>query len=600
MTRLAAGVFAALVVATFAAFLVAQRLKSTPSVVQRIMGARVFSPNQDSRFDRMRVSFALTKDDEIRAAVVDEDGEVVATIAEDLKCTAWRQQRVSWDGRTDDGRRAPDGRYRIRLTLERQGRVVTLRRTIRLDTTPPRPRVVDIGPEERDGPELLPRRDGAPAEIRFRAPGRRVEVEVWRTDRGPRLVRTLDPGEIADGIGTTTWDGTSPDGRRLAPGTFAVVVRSRDRAGNIGSNAPRPFRLRRGLRLPGRAGISIRYLAVQPPVLPVGGGRTVEVGVDSRGAAWNWTLRRVGSPLPSRRGRHSSGGSFRVRPPNGKSGLFLYEVRTRTRFARVPLAVDDRKDNRVLVVLPATTWQGRNPIDDDGDGLPNTLDLGGPVRLSRVFARDGMPAGMTENEGPLLAHLDRAGLRYDLTTDVALAVGRGPQLEGHRGVLLAGDAVWLTGDVRRRLRAFAAARDHTVVSLGTDSLRREVEQTQDALVRPTEPERSDLFGARLAPVRDREVDLSILEDDPALQLFAGGEGLFAGVERWEPTASIGREARALSTAVAPPDNTPVIVAVRYGQGLVIRTGIPGFATRLSSDVESQELLGRMWTLLNTG
>jgi hypothetical protein len=596
VTRLAAGVFAALVVATFAAFLVAQRLKSEPAVVQRVMGARVFSPNQDSRFDRMRISFALTEDDEVRAAVVDGNGDVVATIAEDLKCTAWRQQRVTWDGRTDDGARAPDGRYRVRLTLERGGRTVTLRRSVRLDTTPPRPHVVDVGPEAGDGPELLPRPDGAPAEIRFRAPGRRQEVEVWRTDRGPRRVRTLEPRPG----GVATWDGRNDQGRRLAPGTFAVVVRSRDRAGNIGSNAPRPFRLERGLRLPGRAGITIRYLGVQPPLLPVGAGRTAEVGVDSRGAAWNWTLRRAGAPVPSRRGRHSSGGEFRVRPPNGKSGLFLYEVRTRDRAARVPLAVDDRADNRVLVVLPATTWQGRNPVDDDGDGLPNTLDLGGPVELLRVFARDGMPQGLTENEGPLIAHLDRSGLRYDLTTDVALAVRRGPQIEGHRGVLLAGDTVWLTSDVRRRLRAFAAAPRHVVVSLGTDSLRREIEQTQTQLVRPSPPDRRDLFGMRVAPVRERTVDLSILSDDPRLQLFAGGEGLFAGVEAWEPTADVGREARALSTAVAPPDNTPVIVAARYGQGLVVRTGIPGFATRLSADVESRELLGRLWTLLRTG
>ncbi|HEV2062245.1 MAG TPA: FlgD immunoglobulin-like domain containing protein, partial [Solirubrobacteraceae bacterium] len=121
MTRLAAAVFAALVAATFAAFLVAQRLKSTPSVVQRVMGATVFSPNQDSRFDRMRMSFALTEDDDVRAAVVDADGEAVATLAEDLHCEAWQQCRVSWDGITDDGGRAPDGRYRLRLTLERQG-----------------------------------------------------------------------------------------------------------------------------------------------------------------------------------------------------------------------------------------------------------------------------------------------------------------------------------------------------------------------------------------------------------------------------------------------------------------------------------------------
>jgi hypothetical protein len=334
--------------------------------------------------------------------------------------------------------------------------------------------------------------------------------------------------------------------------------------------------------------------------VPIAAGRAEKVGVDSRGAAWNWTLRRVGSPLPSRRGRHSRGGAFRVRPPNGKSGLFLYEVHIRNRAARVPLAVDDRKDNRVLVVLPATTWQGRNPIDDDGDGLPNTLELGVPARLARVFAGDGLPKGLTESEAPLLAHLDRNGLRYDLTTDVGLAVRRGPQIEGHRGVLLAGDTLWLTSDVRRRLRAFAAGKGHTVVSLGTDSLRREVEQTQAQLVRPGPPERADLFGARLGEVRDDSpVDLTIREDDPQLQLFAGGEGLFTDIAAYEPTLEIGDEARPLSTAGATGE-PPAIVAVRYGQGLVIRPGIRGFATRLSSDVESQELMGRMWTLLSTG
>jgi hypothetical protein len=593
VTRVAAGVFAALVVATFAAFLVAQRLKNEPSVVQRVMGARVFSPNQDSRFDRMRMSFALTDDDDVRVAVVDDAGDVVATLAEDLHCTAWHQCRVSWDGITDDGEPAPDGRYRLRLTLERQGLTVTPRRSVLLDTTPPKVRVTDIGPEGGDGPELLPRRDGAPAEIRFSAPGEQVEAEVWRTDRGPRLVRRLEP----TAEGTATWDGRTADGRRLAPGTFAVVVRSRDRAGNIGSNAPRPFRIARGLRLPGRAGITIRYLGVQPPVVPIRAGDAAEVGVDSRGAAWTWALRRVAAPAPSRRGRHSSGGQFRVRPPNGKSGLFLYEVRTRRRSARVPLVVDDRKKNRVLVVLPATTWQGRNPVDDDADGLPNTLESGGPVRIDRVFARDGLPQGITESEAPLLAHLDREGLDYDLTTDVALAVRSGPQIEGHRGVLLAGDAVWLTDDVRRRLRTFATGEGHTVVSLGTNSLRRTVKQTQTQLTDPTLAARTDLFGARLGAIQEGPVDVSIRTDDERLQLFAGGEGLFAGVEAFEPTLA-SEEARILSEAVA--GDQPVIVAARYGEGLVIRTGIPGFATRLSTDVESQELLGRMWTLLRTG
>ena len=48
--------------------------------------------------------------------------------------------RLLWDGRTDDGGRAPDGRYRYRITLRHQGRSVKLASSVRLDTTPPRPR----------------------------------------------------------------------------------------------------------------------------------------------------------------------------------------------------------------------------------------------------------------------------------------------------------------------------------------------------------------------------------------------------------------------------------------------------------------------------
>ena len=546
----------------------------------------------------MHISFALSEDDNVRATVIDENGDEVRTIADDLKCRRWIQTRVSWDGLTEEGERAPDGLYRVRLTLERQGPRTTLRRSVRLDTNPPDPRVMSIGPEqERTGPELLPRRDGQPAKIRFKAPGRRVEIEVWRTDRGPRLMTKLDPGEVVDGIGETEWDGTV-EGRRVAPGTFAVLVRSRDKAGNIGSNAPQPFSLKRGATIPGAAGSPSGTSPSSPRSCPSPPGARWRSG-------WTRAASRGTGPCGASAARSPRAGAATAaaaRSASARPRGSPASSSTRSNAAAplgVPIAVDDRKDNRVLVVLPATTWQGRNPVDDDGDGLPNTLELGARVKLDRVFAHDGLPQGFTRNEAPLLAHLDRNGLSYDLTTDVALAVGRGPQIEGHTGVLLAGDTVWLTGDVRRRLRAFAAAKNHTVVSLGTDSLRREVEQSRSELLRPSPPDRTDLFGARLKPISDKQVDLAILTDDPSLQLFAGGEGLFPAVEQWEGTASVGREARALSTAV-DPDNEPVVVAVRYGEGLVIRPGIAGFPTRLSSDVESQELMGRMWTLLKTG
>ena len=602
---LARAVFAALVVATFAAFFVAQELKSTPPVIQNLGVFPFFSPNDDGRFDRLPISFALKRGDRVRLTIVNRDGDEVRTLLEDRRVEARERVRVAWDGKTDEGRRAPDGTYLSRLVLRRQGRSATFPRNIDLDTTPPRPRVLSVGPERLPGAELLPRRDGEPAKIRVFAPGTDVELEVWRTDRGPRLITPLRvPPLDANSVGTASWDGTVR-GRPVGAGSFVVVVRGRDRAGNIGTTAPgvvgsgrSRFELRRGRRLTGRGGIAIRYLGVQAPVLPVAAGRPIEVAVDARGARWNWQLRRVGNPTPARRSRRSRGGPFTVRAPDGESGLFLFEVRTRRRFAQVPVAVDDRRKRPVLVILPATTWQGLNPIDDDGDGLPNTLDRGVPAKLNRVYARGGMPAGVSGREAPLLAHLDRQGNRYDLTTDVALAAGRGPKLAGHRGVLIAGNALWLTPEVRRALRSFVAG-GGTLASIGVDSLLRTAEQTPRRLVEPTTRAPKDLFGSVLGPVDERTTDLQIFRDDKRLQLFAGGNGLFAGVEGFEVTRAAGAEARLASTAVTP-GGRPVLVALRFGRGVVIRPGMPRFAQRLSSDTTTAELMGRIWTLLSAG
>jgi flagellar hook assembly protein FlgD len=607
VTRLAQGLFAALLLATFAAFFVAQRLKSTPPRIQGLGVVSYFSPNRDGRFDQAPISFRLKRGDVVDVAILDADGDAVRQLVQGRSVGDGERVRAVWDGLDDDGRRAHDGTYRPRLVLRRQGRSLVLPRNIRLDTTPPRPRVLSIGPEQNlTGPELLPRRDGAAARIRFFAPGRRPSVEIWRTD-GPeprRVDAGLPRAEVdRNGVGRTEWDGTI-DGEPAPAGTYVAVVRSRDQAGNIGQSAsdrllqgrPRPGELARG-----RGGITVRYVAVQPPVLPVRAGETFTVGVDARGATYNWSLRKVGATDPIRRSRRSAGGPLERGGPGrrAESGLFLFEARTRTRATRVPVAVDDRRGNRVLVVLPASTWQGRNRIDDDGDGFPNTLERGTPVRLERVYAGGGLPRGLARNEAPLLAHLARQGLRFDLTTDVALALGSGPRIRGHRGVLLAGDTVWLTEDVRRSLRAFVVG-GGTLASLGTGSLRREVRQTpRRRLVAPTPAAPADLFGARLDPVRRRSVDLSIIEDHRSLQLFAGGEGLFPDVAAWEATRAW-PEARVLSSAGTPDGLQTVIVGARFGRGLVVRTGVPDFPTRLSGDVASAELIGRIWTLLRTG
>jgi hypothetical protein len=269
--------------------------------------------------------------------------------------------------------------------------------------------------------------------------------------------------------------------------------------------------------------------------------------------------------------------------------------------ARRPVSGTAARPSGVLVLLPVITWQGRNPVDDDGDGAPNTLDLGTPVRTFRVMGGDGLPQGFAQREAPLLQWLDRTRRRYDVQTDLGLLLGRGPALTGHHGVLIAGDARWLPTRVQQELRAFAR-RGGTVVSVGIDSLRRTVRlDAQGRLTDPSRPQPADLFGAKLGPVVTKTTNLVNFQDDPQVQLFHGAGGLFTDVPAWEPTLKTGTEANLVARAVTGDPQSPrdVIVAVRFGKGLVVRPGFPAFTTRLSTnDPAVTALMARMWTLLS--
>jgi hypothetical protein len=43
---------------------------------------------------------------------------------------------------------------------------------------------------------------------------------------------------------------------------------------------------------------------------------------------------------------------------------------------------------------------------------------------------------------------------------------------------------------------------------------------------------------------------------------------------------------------------PVIVAARFGKGVVVRTGLPGIADRFSAGGTVTTLIERIWTLLS--
>ncbi len=596
MTRLAQVVFALLVVSAFGAFFAAQELKSAPSVVQRFqIKYRVISPNRDGRFDRQRVSFRLKRADTVDVAVVDDQGDTVKELASGLRMAAYAQLTPSlvWDGTDERGREVPDGTYRVRITLRDQGRNVIVPRAFRVDRTAPVPVVASVGPERGRGPELLPRPDGKPARIRLQAPARRGRLLIFRTwPRPPELVRTI---AVPDGETLISWDGRADDGRRAAPGTYVVVAETRDVAGNIGTSVPLdadglpsvPY----GQTLPGRGGITVRRLVVQPPLLPVRAGRRVTIGVDARRRSYAWTVRRVGAE-PLREGT-ATRPLVAVRTPAANSGAYVFTARRGSHTASAAFGVDDRARHKVLVVLPLMTWQGRNPVDDDGDGEPNLLIDGRDVRLGRVLGTRA-PVGFAAREAPTLAWLDRNRHRYDITTDVALALNAGPKLSGHSGVLLAGDAVWLPPVVQKRLRRFVTA-GGTLASMGTGSLQRQVRLTgRLRLIDPTPPSSADIFGSRIAPLRRGTVDLTNARDD--IDLFRETEGEFRGFTGSEETLSPGR-AKLLSSAV-DADGRAVIVALRVGRGTVIRFGLPELPQRLDSDPDVQGLMDRTWQLLS--
>ena len=597
MTATARMVFALLVCATFAAFFVAQQLKSSPPRVEFSV-TPFFSPNGDGRFDRARVAFSLKRTEDVTVSVVTRDGEPVRRLLDNRTVAAGRLVRLAWDGRAAGGRLVPDGIYRVRVNLRRQGRAIVLPRNIDKDTTPPDVLVTSIGPESVPGAELLPRSDGRPARVSFQAPGRRKQILVYRTDVRPVRRVFEDPIDLADDATRWRWDGTA-EGRRVAAGTYLVVVRSRDRAGNIGTSVPLPLRFEYGRPLPGRGGITVRYLRARAPASPVMAAENATVAVESAGERFTWTLRRVGSSAIRKRGSGTRSRRVRFVAPGGKSGLYLFEVRTRTRRTATPLVVQSQQERDVLVVLPATTWQGLNPVDDDGDGRPDTLPAGLPVRvLARPYVKDGIPPQIRRHEALLLAQLDREGRRYDLTTDVALARGEGPTLRGHRGVIIAGDARWLDGRVARSLRSFV--RDGgRLLTVGTSSLRRSVTLTPGGrATAPTLPTPRDLFGARLRPVVREPVTLVNVADE--IELFAGTAGQFTGLEAFEQTVDVRGGSNAIAAAAATQDGArQVIVASRLGDGLVIRTGLPGFSGALREDAELAELLDRIWTLLRT-
>ena len=596
MTRVARAVFVALVVATFAAFFVAQGLKSSPTLVKIVGTAKYFSPNGDGTRDVNDFSVTLQREsDDVTVAVLDEDGDVVRRLASGVPARPHRPLRLTWDGRTDAGGRAPDGIYRLQVNLRRQNRTVRARKRIRLDTEPPEP-ALDL--VDRSQHVIAP--GGGPIEVRVRRAGKRriPRFRVWDMDADPPRQVAFFRGER--GVSTATWDGRVEGGGAAPPGVYLIDAAAYDQAGNLGSSAPGlPERAPRETR--GRSGVTVRGLAAAPPLAPVTAGRNATFFVDARGRPYRWELRRLGGTRILAEGR-ARRPRLVVDTPRQDSGVYLLQLRAGRFSTRVPFAVQSRRRHSILVVLPVITWLGVDRVDDDGDGLVDTLSAGSPVdRGGRVFRGDGgLPAGFAQDVAPLLVHLDRIGVPYDITTDLALDGSRDPRATDRKGVLLAGPLRWVSRSLARRLREYVEAGGR-IASFGADTLRRGVAITPRRLVRPTQPSPADPFGARLNDLRQvRETaQLTPLPGtragDPLLTAWSGVLDGFTALEESEPpapgdpepTVALGEGLTEEEIAAAEEagelarEVKPALTSTTLGEGFVIRVGIPQWVRRLA-------------------
>jgi hypothetical protein len=278
-----------LLAATAVAFAVTEGLKLEPPAISGTRTPKLFSPTCKCSDARAAIVFRLRRADRMTVAIVDPDGRVVRTLRKRADVRAG-MQRVTWDGRDEHGRLAPDGTYHVRVRLVRRERRIQFPNTIRLDTTPPRIRAFRVSP-----PVFSPDGDGhsdkAKASYRL---GERGHVTLYVDGR-----KAVGPSRFAESAGKLDWYG-KVGGRAVPPGRYRLTLVARDLAENVSApTAPVTVRL--------------RYVSLRKRVFQVRARRRFAVRVDSDAPTVTWQLgtRHGGGrskPLvlraPARRGRY--------------------------------------------------------------------------------------------------------------------------------------------------------------------------------------------------------------------------------------------------------------------------------------------------------
>ena len=152
---LAPAIFALLILATVAAFAVAQRQKRKPLVLDKVTlaplvrGQTVITPNGDGHADLAHVRFRLTRSDHgvvqlinrddrpvrtFTVKIISQKGRVTARIAPGALLPSYKTLGFRWNGRTVGGRPVPTGPYRLQVKLLGEDRTLVPGGRVRVHT----------------------------------------------------------------------------------------------------------------------------------------------------------------------------------------------------------------------------------------------------------------------------------------------------------------------------------------------------------------------------------------------------------------------------------------------------------------------------------
>ena len=206
-----------------AAFALTEALKLEGVPVTAAKYRRSFSPTCHCRAKTAKLTVKLKEEETLDAAVVDADGDVVRSLVTGLAHGAGTVS-FRWDGKDDDSRVVPDGGYRLQLELAEADRSVVLPRLVEVDTRAPEVTVLSVEPRALSG-------ESGSTTVEYRTSERAsptLLVDGTRAGRG-----AFAPA----GNESIAWDG-SIRGRPARRGAHELVLRVRDRAGNVASSEP--------------------------------------------------------------------------------------------------------------------------------------------------------------------------------------------------------------------------------------------------------------------------------------------------------------------------------------------------------------------------